>query len=443
MKNKIIKIEPSSIAEEMGIDVGDSLLSINGKEVTDIIDYRFLMADEYVVVEIEKPNKEVWELEIEKEYDEKLGVEFENEILDSAKSCRNKCIFCFIDQLPKGMRKTLYFKDDDSRLSFLQGNFVTLTNMSDEDIERIIRYRISPINVSVQATNLELRKKMLNNRFAGNLMERMKKLAKAGIKMNCQVVLCPGINDGKEFIHTIKDLYELYPSVENVAGVPVGITDYREGLFKVKPYNEKTALKEIENVEPLQKKFIEEIGSPFVRLSDEFYVLSKKVIPETKFYGNFEQFEDGIGMIRTFRDNIHKTVDDLEDNINKSFTMVTGALAYKEINDAADILMNRSKKLKINVVRVINDFFGKNITVAGLLTGRDIIKYLKENYVGDYIILPKNMLKSDEDIFLDDVKVSEVEAALNRKVLICDYSGEDIVNIINKYGKEEEKCQNQ
>ncbi|KHD38004.1 Fe-S oxidoreductase [Clostridium acetobutylicum] len=437
MENKIVKIEPQSIAEEMGIEVGDSLISINGKEVKDIIDYRFLMADEYVVVKIQKTNKEIWELEIEKEYDEKLGVEFESGILDSAKSCRNKCIFCFIDQLPKGMRKTLYFKDDDSRLSFLQGNFVTLTNMSDDDIDRIIKYRISPINISVQTTNPELRKKMLNNKFAGNLMERMEKLSNAGITMNCQVVLCPGINSGEEFSKTVNDLYKLYPSVKNIAGVPVGITSYREGLFNMVPYDAESASKEIENIKPIQEKFIKEIGSPFVRLSDEFYVLSGIPIPKAEFYGEFEQFEDGIGMIRTFRDNINMSLDNLKTDIHKSFTMVTGVLAYEEIENAAKMLMAKSGGLKINVIKVINEFFGEKITVAGLLTGRDILNYLKRNEVGDYIILPSNMLKSDEDVFLDDVKVSDIEKELNKKVLVCNYSGEDLVDIINKNGREE------
>lgn len=437
MKNKIIKIEPQSIAEEMDIEVGDSLLSINDKEVKDIIDYRFLMADDYVVVKIQKQNGEVWELEIEKEYDEKLGVEFESGILDSAKSCSNKCIFCFIDQLPKGMRETLYFKDDDSRLSFLQGNFVTLTNMSDDDIDRIIKYRISPINISVQTTDLELRKKMLNNRFAGNLIERMKKLSEAGIIMNCQVVLCPGINNEKVFSKTVEDLYEFYPYVKNIAGVPVGITSFREGLFEMKAYDAESAKIEIENIKPLQDKFIKEIGAPFVRLSDEFYVLSGIPIPKTEFYGEFEQFEDGIGMIRTFRDNIDMSLNKLDENIHKSFTMVTGVLAYEEIYKAAKVLMEKSSGLKINVIKVINKFFGEKITVAGLLTGSDILKCLKESESSDYIILPANMLKSDEDIFLDDVRVTDIERELNKKVLVCDYSGEDLVDIINKYGREE------
>lgn len=437
MENVISKVYKESIAEELGIEPKDKLISINGKTVKDIIDYRFMMCDEYVVVEIEKPDGEVWELEIEKEYDEKLGVEFENGILDKAKSCSNNCIFCFIDQLPKGMRKTLYFKDDDSRLSFLQGNFVTLTNMSDDDINRIIDYKISPINISVQTTNKELRIKMLHNRFAGNLLPRMKKLAESGIEMNCQIVLCPGVNNGEELVKTVNDLYEFYPAVKNVAAVPVGVTDYREGLFKVDTFDAEKARAEIESIKKLQEKFIKEIGSPFIRLSDEFYVLSGEEIPAADFYGSFDQFEDGIGMIRTFRDNINDNINLILKDIECSYTMITGVLAYDEIKNAADIIMEKNKNIKINVIRVINEFFGEKITVAGLLTGQDIIKYAKKNELGKYIILPENMLKSDEEVFLDDVSVSDMEKELNRKVIICKSSGEDLVQLINENGKEE------
>lgn len=287
MKNEITVVKPGSIAEEMEIESGDLLLSINGQAVKDIIDYKFLICDEYVEMEIEKASGEVWELEIEKEYDEDLGVEFRDAILDTPRSCHNKCVFCFIDQLPKGMRETLYFKDDDSRLAFLQGNFVTLTNMSEEDIERIIKYKISPINVSVHTTNPELRIKMTNNRFAGNVYERLKRMANAGISINCQVVLCPELNDGDELEKTIEDLYELYPQIENLAVVPVGITKFREGLFNLKLYNKNTAAEQLDRVAKLQEKYIKEIGDPFIRLSDEFYVIAERDVPETEFYNNF------------------------------------------------------------------------------------------------------------------------------------------------------------
>ena len=249
MKNKISKVIEGGIAEELGIEVGDVLLSINGVEIVDIIDYKFLLADDYLEVEVLKPNNEIWEFEIEKDYEEDLGVEFEQVILDKAKSCSNKCMFCFIDQLPKGMRETLYFKDDDSRLSFLQGNFVTLTNMKDEDIDRIIRYRISPINVSVHTTNPELRVKMLSNKFAGNVYERLKKLADANIEINAQIVTVPGVNNGEELIKTVEDLYKLYPSIQNIAAVPIGITKFRQGLKEVTIFDEESSRREIKNIE--------------------------------------------------------------------------------------------------------------------------------------------------------------------------------------------------
>ncbi|MCM8710485.1 DUF512 domain-containing protein [Clostridium sp. SYSU_GA19001] len=437
MKNKIVKVKPGSIAEELEIDIGDKLISINGTEVKDIIDYKFLLADEFVIVEIEKKNGEVWELEIEKEYDEDLGVEFENSILDYARSCSNKCLFCFIDQLPKGMRETLYFKDDDSRLSFLQGNFVTLTNMKDEDIDRIIRYRISPINVSVHTTNPELRIKMLNNRFAGNIYERLKKLAAADIDINCQIVLCPGLNNGEELEKTTEDLFKLYPSVKNVAAVPVGVTKYREGLYKVTLYDKESSRKEIMNVLRLQEKYMKKINQPFIRLSDEFYVMAGMEVPATEFYGNFEQLEDGIGMIRIFRNNIEETLESLNPNICGSFTIVTGVSGFKELQNAARKINNYSKNITINVVKIINKFFGETITVAGLLTGKDLIEQIKNSNLGDYVIIPVNMLRSGEEVFLDDLTIQDVETALGRQIIVADYTGKDLIHLINKFSREE------
>ncbi|ERI92839.1 putative FeS-containing Cyanobacterial-specific oxidoreductase [Clostridiales bacterium oral taxon 876 str. F0540] len=437
MKNTIVKVKPNSIAEELEIEIGDKLISINDTEVKDIIDYKFLMADEYVEIEVEKKNGELWCLEVEKNYEEDLGVEFENSILDNARSCSNKCVFCFIDQLPKGMRKTLYFKDDDSRLSFLQGNFVTLTNMKDEDIDRIIRYRISPINVSVHTTNPELRVKMLNNRFAGNVYERLQKLSEANIDINCQIVLCPGINNGDELERTTEDLFKLYPSVRNLAVVPVGTTKFRDGLFNITLYNKETSIQEIKNVCKLQDKYLNLIGQPFIRLSDEFYVTAGMEVPSTEFYGEFEQLEDGIGMIRLLRDTLEKTLPNLDKNIKNSFTMITGASAYKEINAVASIISKANPNININTAKIINNYFGETITVAGLLTGKDIIEQLKNYEVGNFIIMPRNMLRSGEKTLLDDIIIKDIEDAFGRKVLVVDYSGEDLIDIINKFGREE------
>lgn len=445
MKNQIAKILPGSIAEEIELEVGDRLISINGNAVIDIIDYKFLITDELLDIEIEKADGEVWEIEVEKDYDEDLGIQFIDAILDKPKSCHNKCIFCFIDQLPEGMRETLYFKDDDSRLSFFQGNFVTLTNMKEEDIDRIIRYKISPINVSVHTTDAELRKIMLNNRFAGNVYDRLKRLAEADIKINCQVVSCPGINNGKELVKTIEDLYKLYPSIENLAVVPVGITKFREGLFNLTLYDQNTAMQEIESVKELQEKYISEIGTPFIRLSDEFYVTAQIDVPQEEFYDGYEQLEDGIGMIRLLRSVIDEDVENLKLNSRGSFTFITGHSAYAEILKVAEKITACNNKININVKKIVNNFFGETITVAGLLTGKDIINQLKNEKLGEYLLIPSNMLKKgyelgnyEEQIFLDNITVSDLEKALNTKVLICDYSGEDLIHIINQNSREEE-----
>lgn len=431
MGNKISKIYENSIAEELGIEVGDKLISINDTPVKDIIDYKFLIADDYLEVEIEKADGEVWVYEIDKDYEEDLGLEFHDPIMDKAKSCTNKCVFCFIDQLPKGMRETLYFKDDDSRLSFLQGNFVTLTNLKEEDIDRIIRYRISPINISVHTTNPDLRVKMLNNRFAGEVYNRLKRMAEAGIEMNAQIVVCPGLNNGKELVKTINDLYALYPSVQNVAAVPVGVTRYREGLYPLTTYTKDTAAEEINLINSLQKNFTKEIGSPFVRLSDEFYVVADLDVPDEDFYGEYEQLEDGVGMIRLLRETINIEKESLRQDIKGEFTFITGVSAFNEIENVAKTLMDVNGSLKINAYKIINNFFGETITVAGLLTGKDIIEQLNGKSLGKYLIIPRNMLRAGEKVFLDDITVEDMEKALNVEVVIVNYTGEGLVNIIN------------
>lgn len=444
MKNRISLVKPASIAEEVGIEIGDYLLSINDAEIEDIIDYKYLSSDEEMVFTIEKRNGEIWDIDIEKDYDEEIGLEFQKSIMDEAKSCTNKCIFCFIDQMPKGMRKTLYFKDDDSRLSFLQGNFVTLTNMKDKDIDRVIKYNISPINISVHTTNPELRIKMLNNKFAGNVYEYMKRFAKAGIHMNCQIVLCPGINNGDEFTKTVLDLYELYPYITDLAAVPVGVTKFRDGLFNMPIYNKESAKAELDKIRLLQDKFIKEIGTPFIRLSDEFYVLADEEIPPMSFYGSLHQLEDGVGMIRSFRDNINNNLKMINKNKKGSFTFITGSLAYNEINNALNSIKEKNNKLDINLYKITNNFFGETITVAGLITGRDIIEHLKDKDINKYIVLPDNMVRkgyelcdNDEKILLDDYTVDDLEKILHRDIILCDYTGEDLIDIINDNCEEE------
>ncbi|GKX66591.1 radical SAM protein [Clostridium sp. TW13] len=444
MGSRIKEVFPGSLAEELGIEVGDILISVNGTEIKDIIDYRFLLSDEYIELEVEKANGEIWDIEADKDLQEDLGVEFDMAIMDKAKRCSNNCMFCFIDQLPKGMRETLYFKDDDSRLSFLQGNFVTLTNMKDEDIDRIIRYRISPINVSVHTTNPELRVKMLNNRFAGNVFERLKKLAEAEITINAQIVTIPNVNNGDELIRTINDLYSLYPSVQNVAAVPIGITKFREGLAKVDIYNKELAKAEIENVAKLQRKFIDETGKPFVRLSDEFYLTAEAEIPSAEFYDGYYQIEDGVGMVRLLRDTIKQDLPRLNKTKKGSFSMVTGELAFEEINHVAKLIMQENSNVIMDTYKIINNYFGNTITVAGLLTATDIIDQVKHKIKTDYLIMSSNMFRKgyeladdNEQIMLDDYTVKDLEKALDTKILICDYSGEDLIDIINENCKEE------
>lgn len=444
MKNKITSVEPNSLGEELGIEVGDYLVSINDTPVKDIIDYKFLMNDEYIEVEIEKSDGEVWILEADKDIQEDLGVDFESSIMDKAKSCSNKCIFCFIDQLPGGMRDTLYFKDDDSRLSFLQGNFVTLTNMKEEDIDRIISYRISPINVSVHTTDPELRVQMLNNRFAGNLYDRLKRLAEAEIEINAQIVVVPGINNGEELKRTVEDLYKLYPSVQNVAAVPIGITKHRKGLKELEIFNKDTARKEIEDLKKLQQKYIKEIGAPFVRLSDEFYVLAEMDLPSEDFYGEYDQLEDGIGMITLFRKYIKDSLNYLSNKNKGSFTIASGVSAYKELLWASEVIKEANPNIILDVYEIKNYFFGETITVAGLLTGKDIIEQLKGHIKTDYLILSSNMFRkgyelsnSKEQIMLDDMKIIDIEKALNIKVIVVDYTGEDLIDKINTYLQEE------
>lgn len=443
MSNEISKVLYDSIAEEVGLEPGDKILTINNNSVKDIIDYKFLVTDEELILEVEKVDGEIWEIEIEKEYDEDLGIVFREAILDKPMSCHNKCVFCFIDQLPKGMRDTLYFKDDDSRLSFLQGNFLTLTNMKEEDIDRIIKYKISPINISVHTTNPELRIRMLHNRFAGNIYEILKKLAAAGIKMNTQIVCCPDLNDGEELIRTVEDLSKLYPNVNSVAIVPIGLTKFREGLYPLKLFTKETSRLNINLMKSLQDKYLDEIGTPFARLSDEFYMVSGEAIPEEAHYEDYEQIEDGVGMVRMLHNTVDRDIEVLNKQRKGSFTFVTGTLVYPVIKEISEKIQGYNSKITIQVEKILNNFFGDTITVTGLLTGIDIINTLKDKELGEYIVLPDNIIKkgyelldTSELILLDNFTIKDLENKLNRKILLCDYTGENLISIINEHLEE-------
>lgn len=433
--NVISKVYKDSIADELGIEVGDLLISINGEPIHDIMEYRFLLSDEYLEVEIQKQNREVYIYEIEKDYDDDLGIEFTNPIIDKAKSCRNKCVFCFIDQLPKGMRETLYFKDDDSRLSFLQGNFVTLTNMSEEDINNIIKYRISPINISVHTTNPELRKTMIKNKFAGNLYSIMERLAEAQIQMNCQIVLCPGYNDKEELERTVSDLTKLYPYVNSAAAVPVGITKHREHLPNLEIFNEKTAGETIDQVDKLQKKYLKELGTRFIFLSDEFYIMANRKLLDYDEYEGFIQFENGVGMISKFEREIKDYLENLSEDHKskiKKVSIATGHSAYEFMCEMAKCIMEKCPNVQIDVYKIINNFFGDTITVSGLVTATDIIDQLKDKNLGETLYIPRSMLKADEEIFLDNITLENLSDIMGLEVVPCLNEGKDFIDKILK-----------
>lgn len=459
MKKKqhiIYKIEPGSIAEEMELEPGDILLSINGTEIEDVFDYHYLVNDEYLVLLVRKTNGEEWELEIEKEYQEDLGIEFENGLMDDYRSCSNKCMFCFIDQMPPGMRETLYFKDDDSRLSFLQGNYVTLTNMKDKDLERIIRYKLAPINISVQTTNPELRCKMLHNRFAGEALKKMERLYEAGIEMNGQIVLCKGVNDGDELERSIRDLAGYLPYMESLSVVPVGLTKYRDGLYPLEPFGKEDARAVIAIIEKWQRYCMERYGKHFVQASDEWYLTAELPLPEEERYDGYIQLENGVGMLRLLITEFHEALAEYSDEKKKELirkqiagkknlpeeenssngkadrrrhiTMASGRLAAPFISKLAKEFEAVFPEYRIDVVAIRNDFFGELITVSGLITAQDLVAQLKGKELGERVTIPCNMLRMGERVFLDDWTLDEVEKALQVPVDIVKSSGRDLLD---------------
>lgn len=434
----IYKVQPGSIADELEVEPLDVLISVNGNEIEDVFDYHYYTNEEYLTVVIRKRNGEEWELEIEKEYEEDLGIEFENGLMDNYKSCHNKCIFCFIDQMPKGMRDTLYFKDDDSRLSFLQGNYVTLTNMKEHDLERIIQYKLGPINISVQTTNPKLRCKMLNNRFAGKALRKIDTLYKAGIPMNGQIVLCKGVNDGEELSRSITDLMKYMPIMESVSVVPVGLSKYREGLYPLEPFTKEDAKNVLAMIHQYQEICLKTCGLHFIHASDEWYLLAEQELPKEESYDGYLQLENGVGMLRLLKTEFEEALmevikdqnikEDRENNCLKKITIATGVLAAPSLQELAEDFMKVFPMTKIQVIPIINHFFGQQITVSGLLTGQDIISQLKEIDLGDKLLLPCNLLRSGEEVFLDDITLEQVENALQVKIDIVKSSGQDLIS---------------
>ena len=390
----IKSVDPGSIADELGLEPGDRLLSIDGHELEDIFDYEYYIENESIMVVVAKKNGEEWELDIENDYQD-LGLTFENGLMSDYKSCHNKCVFCFIDQMPKGMRETLYFKDDDSRLSFLQGNYVTLTNMKDKDIERIIKFKLAPINISVQTTNPELRCKMLHNRFAGEALKKIDRLYEAGPPMNGQVVMCKNLNDGDELDRTIRDLTKYIPCMESVSVVPVGLSKYRDGLYPLEPITAEDAAKTIDIIEKWQKKVYAEHGIHFIHASDEFYILAGRELPEEERYDGYIQLENGVGMIRLLTTEVHEALDELEgDEEEEELSIATGKLAAVYLAGFLEEIKKKFPNRKVHLYPIRNDFFGEMITVAGLITGQDLIAQLKDKPLGSRLLLPECMFRA-------------------------------------------------
>ncbi len=419
---KVIVMVDKGYGKKAGIEVGDILLKVNDKEVVDVFDYRYLIQEKNVKVTVKKGKDDsIVDYQIKKGEFDDLDIYFESGLMDNQKFCKNKCIFCFIDQLPKGMRETLYFKDDDSRLSFLTGNYVTLTNMKEEELDRIIFYHLSPINVSVHTTNLELRTEMLKNKNATKVLDYIKKIVDAGIQLNFQIVLVRDVNDGDELDKTISDLGEFLPQAQSLSIVPVGITKFRDGLYDMKPLDKEYANECIDKVEKWQKIFKEKFDTSFVFISDEFYVLAERNIPEYDSYEDFPQIENGVGMMALLE---YDTLDALDNGDYKEKShyektaIITGELSYNLICDLVSKIKGKYSKIDVDVIKVKNNFFGETITVSGLLTGADIIGTIKStSNQYDKVILPKNCLRDGEIVFLDDLTTNDVEEQIGTRVV--------------------------
>ena len=413
----VYEIVPGSYAEKAGIKAGDILHTVNGHEIRDVLDYRFYMTDERLEMSLSREGV-FFQVKIHKETYTDIGLEFETYLMDKKQSCRNRCIFCFIDQLPKGMRKTLYFKDDDSRLSFLMGNYITLTNLSDEDVDRIIKMHMSPVNISVHTTNPELRVSMMRNSRAGEVLGYLRRMADAGITLNCQIVLCRGINDGAELDRTMRELAAMYPAVGSVSVVPAGLTKFRDKLYPLSPYTEDEAREIVRQVTAFGEKCMEEHGSRIFFCGDELYLKAGIPLPDGEFYEDFAQIENGVGMLASMRDEFDSAERFAWENgenareTKRTVSVATGLAAYSFLKELAERVMNSVKGLKINVYPIKNEFFGENITVAGLLTGCDVAAQLAGRELGEQLLLPRVMLRSDGDLFLDGMTPEELSERL-------------------------------
>ncbi|MBQ4243674.1 MAG: DUF512 domain-containing protein [Clostridia bacterium] len=413
-------VPQGSIAGKKKISAGDRLLTINGHDITDVLDYRFYLNDSKLTLEIEKPDGKTRKVRIRKDEGEDIGLQFETYLMDKQHSCKNKCIFCFVDQLPDGLRDSLYFKDDDSRLSFFFGNYITLTNMSDEDIDRIITMHISPVNVSVHTMNPELRVQMMKNPRAGESLRYLGSLADAGIKLNTQLVLCPGINDGAELDFSLEELGKLCPAVQSIAAVPVGLTCHRKGLSPLRKYTPEEAAKVIDTIDSFNNSLRESGKQPVAFAADEFFICAGREIPSPDYYGDFPQLENGVGMWSLFRDEFLQA---LEDEPERSFepgtktTCVTGQAAYPLISELAKAAMKKFTNLNVEVLRVQNNLFGESVTVAGLLSGGDILRTARSADLGSKVLIPAVALRHNTETFLDDMTLTELSEEISRPVV--------------------------
>lgn len=433
--HKVASVEAGSIAAECGLEPGDAIAAVNGHTIEDIFDYQYYIEEEFLEVQVLTKDGEECLLEIEKEEEEDLGIVFESSLMDEYRSCSNKCIFCFIDQMPPGMRETLYFKDDDSRLSFLQGNYITLTNMSMEDIDRIIRYHLAPINISVHTTDPGLRCRMLHNRFAGDVLDKIRRFYDAGIPMNSQVVLCKGINDGKELDRTIKDLGDLLPYMESLSVVPVGLTRFREGLAPLEAFTKEDAKRVLSQIQGWQEYFRKEYGTSFVHASDEWFILAGRDFPPEDYYEGYGQLENGVGMMRLLISEVRQRLSGLTgDHRAGRVSIATGKLAFPTILEMTGEIREKFPGIAVEVYCIENHFFGERITVTGLLTGQDIINQLMDRDLGDVLLLPSNVLKAGEPVFLDDVTLEEMQQALQVPINIIQSEGADLVDKIISAG---------
>ena len=423
MAVKIMQVAKHSPADKAGVKADEMLVKINGNPIEDILDYQFYATENKLQIELEKDGL-TRSVQVKKNQYDELGLEFETYLMDKQHHCKNKCIFCFVDQMPPNMRETLYFKDDDARLSFLFGNYITLTNMEQKDIDRIIKMHISPVNVSVHTMNPALRQKMMLNPKAASSLDYLRQLAEAGVKINTQLVLCPGINDGDELRYSLQELGKLYPSVESIAAVPVGLTKYRDGLYPLEPYTKEGAEEVIDIIHSFADDVEKEHGVRLAYPSDEFFLKAERKIPEDEYYGEYNQLENGVGLLALLRQELGYALEDWEDDgVSRRISLATG-------EDAADFLRQQIARVKeqfpgldCTVYPIHNDFFGPHITVAGLVTSRDLIAQLKGKDLGEELLIPGVMLRHEQDKFLDDGTIEDVEQALGVPVRTVDNDG--------------------